>query len=148
LGEAPSRNKSQKIETQNPRSGSKATEGSTVQVEIWGEFTEVPDCFEPSWVKNQSPKPNDAFHIVFPPYGGATSYTKDRDKYWVAGRSQPNEYMIIDGVYLKFYDACRKHLKTLKRTGIKPWDFGKTAWEGSVVNQDGTLTGYWYIVWE
>ena len=148
LGEAPSRNKSQKIETQNPRSGYKATEGSTVQVEIWGKFTEVPNCFEPSWVKNQSPKPNDAFHIVFPPYGGATSYTKDGDKYWVAGRSQPNEYMIIDGVYLKFYDACRKHLKTLKRTGIKPWDFGKTAWEGSVVNQDGTLTGYWYIVWE
>ncbi len=148
LGEAPSRNKSQKIETQNPRSGSKATEGSIVQVEIWGKFTEVPDCLVPSWVKNQSPKPNDAFHIAYPPYGGATSYTKDGDKYWVAGRSQPNEYMIIDGVYLKFYDACRKHLKTLKRTGIKPWDFGKTAWEGSVVNQDGTLTGYWYIVWE
>jgi len=148
LGKAPSSNKSQKIETQNPRSGSYATEGSIVQVEIWGKYTDVPDCLKPSWVINQTPKPNDAFHIAYPPYGGATSYTKDGDKYWVAGRSQPNEYMIIDGVYLKFYDACRKHLKTLKRTGIRPWDFGKTAWEGSIVNQDGTLTGYWYIVWE
>ncbi len=148
LGKAPSSNKAQKIETQNPRSGSYATEGSIVQVEIWGKYTDVPDCFKPSWVKNQSPKPNDAFHIVFPPYGGGTSYTKDGDKYWLAGSSPPNEYMIIDGVYLRFYNACRKHLKTLKRTGIRPWDFGKTAWEGSVVNEDGTLAGYWYIVWE